>query len=65
MYIFFFSDLKTDCTEGFTCPPKRPGDDPRCIAQSWVCDGEYDCPGGEDEEQSCRKLHSGYETVTL
>ena len=25
-------------------------DDGSCIDNSWVCNGEDDCPGGEDEE---------------
>jgi hypothetical protein len=28
-----------------------------CIAKQHVCDGEHDCPGGEDERE-CRKFGS-------
>lgn len=27
----------------------------RCIPMTWTCDGEPDCPGGEDEMQNCGK----------
>ena len=32
------------------CTDKR-----RCIKARWVCDGEIDCRGGEDEKD-CREL---------
>ena len=28
----------------------------QCIHKEWICDGTEDCPQGDDEAPSCRKL---------
>ena len=36
---------------GFQCSQNRTVDPERnCIPQVWVCDGEEDCPDGDDEQ---------------
>ncbi|BET00981.1 7 transmembrane receptor (rhodopsin family) [Nesidiocoris tenuis] len=46
-----------DCPEGnFTCQSSRT-----CILQRSMCDGQVDCPKGEDEEPMyCRDLHGSF-----
>ena len=48
MYLnFFFSNLLGVhmCEDG------------SCIYNSWLCDGENDCPGADDEE-NCQGIHA-------
>ncbi len=42
--------METGCNT-FTC------DDGTAVHDAWVCDGEADCAGGEDEQQSCPAPH--------
>jgi hypothetical protein len=43
-----------DCTVAQGCPEQFVCDDGHSIPESWVCDGDLDCAGGEDEEGDCR-----------
>mgnify|MGYP001803208160 CR=1 FL=1 len=47
MYLNFSS---ATCSE-FTC------EDGSCIYNSWLCDGENDCPGADDEE-NCQGMNA-------
>ncbi|XP_071452392.1 low-density lipoprotein receptor-related protein 4 isoform X2 [Hetaerina americana] len=48
-----------------TCPPRElrcPGTTGSCVPERWVCDGEKDCAGGEDESvDECGKPEEGEE----
>ncbi|XP_046395098.1 low-density lipoprotein receptor-related protein 4-like [Ischnura elegans] len=51
--------------EHITCPPRElrcPGASGSCVPERWVCDGEKDCAGGEDESvQECGTPGEGEE----
>ena len=53
MSFCFSSDEPANCTQR-ACPDNhfrcRSG---RCIPLTWKCDGDKDCPEGEDEPDSC------------
>jgi hypothetical protein len=41
--------------DGFNCYYSIHGSNNTCIPFQWLCDGDYDCPFGNDEEH-CHKL---------
>ena len=50
-----FATILAPCG-GFTC------NDGQCISEGWVCDGDNDCSGSEDEDnctqgKSCQNIH--------
>ena len=50
--MFSVTGVNSVCGPQFHCnrsPIKK------CISMSWVCDGDADCPHGEDELQNCSK----------
>lgn len=47
------TENESNCTfNQFTCPSSKT-----CISKSWLCDGNSDCPGKEDEAPSLCSVH--------
>ncbi|XP_031617390.1 serine protease nudel-like isoform X2 [Contarinia nasturtii] len=57
-------DCHDKSDENLNCPCRREsfrcGDSGMCVPPQFVCDGQSDCPRGEDE-QSCHGVEEGYE----
>ena len=55
LYVFLYFSYQADClfvyfSPDVTCPGDRfQCDGGECIERMWVCDGEPDCRGGDDE----------------
>ena len=48
----FVSNFSRKCPDNtFNC-----GNTSQCINKSWVCDRDFDCPGGEDEKDCSYRL---------